>query len=200
MEDEKTAGAGVVPEAPEEPRAADPQTRIAELAEELRKKSEEVLANQDRYLRAVAEAENSKKRLLRDKTDAIRFANESLLRELLQVIDSLELAVAHADLGSNGRSVVEGVQLTLRLFRDILERNGVKEIGDPTGTSFDPVTQEAAAVEVSDIVATNTVIRVQTKGYRYHDRLLRPARVVVAAAPAEAQDAAHDEADDEPVH
>jgi molecular chaperone GrpE len=101
------------------------------------------------------------------------------------VVDNLELAVEHADMGGNGKSVVEGVQLTLRLFRDVLERHGVKEISDPKGATFDPSTQEAAEIRVDEQVPPNTVIRTQAKGYRYNDRLLRPSRVVVASgAPA----------------
>ena len=152
--------------------------------EELRRKTEEAAANLDRYLRAVADGENLKKRLQRDKAYAVRFANETLARDVLQVIDSLELALEHSGLGGNGQSVVEGVQLTLRLFRDVLERHGITEIGDPIGAAFDPSTQEAAEVEVNTEASPNTVIRRRSKGYRHHDRLLRPARVVVAAGPA----------------
>src|SRR5262249_719262 len=160
------------------------EERIAKLEEDLRRKAEEAAENLDRYLRAVADGENFKKRLQREKSESIRFANETLLRDLLQVIDSLELPVEHADMGGNGKSVVEGVQLTLRLFRDVLERHGVKEIGDPTGGVFDPSTQEAAEVQVEEGVTQNTVIKTRTKGYRYNDRLLRPSRVVVAAGGA----------------
>src|SRR5215510_3615628 len=74
------------------------EERIAKLEEELRRKAEEAAANHDRYARAVADGENFKKRLQREKSEGIRFANEALLRELLQVIDSLELAVEHADM------------------------------------------------------------------------------------------------------
>jgi molecular chaperone GrpE len=166
---------------PQEAAAPTPDERIAKLEEDVRRKSEEAAVNLDRYLRAVADGENFKKRMQREKSESIRFANETLLRDLLQVIDSLELAVEHADMGGNGKSVVEGVQLTLRLFRDVLERHGVKEIGDPTGAQFDPSTQEAAEIQADEGVAPNTVIRTRTKGYRYNDRLLRPSRVVVAA-------------------
>ena len=152
--------------------------------EELRRKTEEAAANLDRYLRAVADGENLKKRLQRDKAEAIRFANEGFARDLLQVIDSLELALEHADPGGNGLAIVEGVELTLRLFRDVLERHGIKEIGDPTGGAFDPSTQEAAEVDANAEALPNTVIRCRSKGYLYNDRLLRPARVVVAAEPA----------------
>jgi molecular chaperone GrpE len=167
---------------PPEAAAATAEERIAKLEEDVRRKTDEAAANLDRYLRTIAEGENFKKRIQREKSESIRFANETLLRDLLQVIDSLELAVEHADTGGNGKSVVEGVQLTLRLFRDVLERHGVKEIEDPTGGVFDPSTQEAAAIEAADSAAPNTVIRTRAKGYRYNDRLLRPSRVVVAAA------------------
>jgi len=177
--DESTAAADRADAAPDEP------TR---LAEELARKTEEAAANHDRYLRAVAEAENWKKRLQREKTESIRYANENLLRDLLQVIDSLELALEHADEGGNGKSVVEGLQLTLRLFRDILQRHGVKELENPTGRPFDPSTQEAGAIEEKAGAAANTVIRSQSKGYLYNDRLLRPARVVVASAPTRGPD------------
>jgi len=187
---ERTSGEALgKPEgAPDEPRAGAPseapsaEARIAELEELLRQKSEEAAANFDRYLRAVADAENLRKRVQREKMEAIRFANETVLRDLLPIVDNLETALEHAGLGGNGKSVVEGVQLILRLFRDLLERHGVKELGDPTGGSFDPETQEAADVQASEKVKPNTVIRQQMKGYRYHDRLLRPARVVVAGS------------------
>ena len=170
----------------------EPDPRVAELEESLRRKTEEAADNLDRFLRATADGENFRKRLQKEKSDAIRYANENLLRDLLQVIDSLELAVEHGDLGGNGKSVVEGVQLTLRLFRDLLERHGVKEIRDPAGAEFDPSTQEAAEVRASQEVPPNTVIQQRTKGYRYNDRLLRPARVVVAGGAPDDRDGGGD--------
>ena len=173
-----------------QPRAQDdaasgPDARIAELENSLQRKTDEAAANLERYMRAVADAENFKKRLQKEKGDAIRYANENLLRDLLAVIDNLELAVEHADLGGNGKSVVEGVQLTLRLFRDVLDRYGVKEISDPAGAAFDPSTQEASEVRADRGLPANTVIEQRTKGYRYNDRLLRPARVVVTGSGAD---------------
>lgn len=171
--------------------APDPGPAVAEnvperaaLEEELRKKTEEAAANYDRYVRALADAENFKKRMQRDKVEAIRYANENLLRDLLQVIDSLDLALEHAQQGGDGKSLAEGVGLTRKLFRDVLERHGAKELGDPAGAPFDPTTQEASALEEHDTVPPNSVIRGQAKGYTYNERLLRPARVVVAAGPA----------------
>jgi len=179
-------------------RSAKPENRVAELEQELRLKSEEAVANRDRYLRAVAEAENLRKRLQKEKGEAIRFANETLLRDLLHVVDNLEFALEHAELGGNGKSVVEGVELTLRLFRDVLERHGVKELGDATGAAFDPSTQEAGEVRAHNELPPNTVIKQQVKGYRYNDRLLRPARVIVAGATS--NDAGPGDDEKQPVH
>lgn len=171
---ERTSAAESTAQAP-----ADEATR---LAGELARKTEEAAANQDRYLRAVAEAENFKKRLQREKGEAIRYANENLLRDLLPVIDSLEVALDHSGDDGNGKSLVEGIQLTLKLFRDVLQRHGVKEADNTAGRQFDPVTQEAAAIEDKAGAEPNSVIRVQSKGYTYNERLLRPARVIVASA------------------
>jgi len=176
-----------------------PEERIAKLEEELRLKSEEADASRDRYLRAVAEGENFRKRLQKDKGDAIRFANETLLRDLLHVVDNLELAIEHAELGGNGKSVREGVELTLRLFRDVLERHGVKEVGDPSGAAFDPSTQEAGEIQNHPDLVPNTVIKQRIKGYRYNDRLLRPARVVVVGG-SSSNDAEAGDDEKEPVH
>ena len=160
------------------------EQRVAALEEELRRKTEEVARNQDLYLRERAEAENFKKRLQRDKAEAIRFGNESLIRDILPIVDNLELAVEHANLGGNGQSVVEGVEMVLRLFRDVLERFGVTAVTAAEGTPFDANVHEAIGQEPSTSNPPNTVIRQQLKGYRLNDRLLRAARVIVAAPPA----------------
>ncbi len=163
---------------PEKP--VDSEERIAELEALLKSKNDEAAANLDRYLRAVADTENWKKRMQRDKAESAKFANESLIREILPILDNLEAAADHAEQGGNGKSVVEGIQLILKLFRDVLDRFGVKEIADPSGTPFDPALHEAAEVEVTDSQQPNTVLRQRGKGYHYHERLLRPSRVVVA--------------------
>lgn len=177
---------------------ATPEQRIAQLEEALKRKAEEATANFDRYLRAVAEAENFRKRMQKEKAEGIRYSNETLLRDVLRVIDNLELALEHARLGGDGSSVEEGVQLTLRLFRDVLDRHGVKEIDDPTGSTFDPSTQEATELQANREVPPNTVIRTRAKGYRYNDRLLRPARVVVASGPPSSAEPG--EGENEPIH
>lgn len=158
------------------------EEKIAQLEQQLRAKTEEAAANFDRHLRAVADGENLKKRTQREKAEVIRFANEALLRDILPILDNLERAVEHAELGGNGASVVEGVQLTIRLFSDVLERYGVRAISAAVGCSFDPTIHEAVALEPDAGLPPNTVIRQQQKGYQLHDRLLRPARVAVSGA------------------
>jgi molecular chaperone GrpE len=155
---------------------------IEALRAELTAKSEEAARNHDRYLRERAELENVKKRLQREKTDAIRFANESLLRDLLPVLDNLERAISHAELGGNGQSVVEGVQLILKAALDILERHGVKRI-EAVGQPFDPSQHEAVAQVPDPDRPSNQVVDQYLPGYRLHDRLLRPAQVSVSAGP-----------------
>jgi molecular chaperone GrpE len=153
------------------------------LEAELRAKTEEAARNFDLYLRECAEADNFRKRLQREKAEAIRFGNEALVREILPLLDNLELAVEHAELGGNGRSVVEGIRMILRMFRDVLERNGVRPIEAAPGSLFDSTVHEAVDAEESSEVPPNTVIRQELKGYEMHGRLIRPARVVVATAP-----------------
>ena len=173
------------PEAPAE--NGSPEDRLADLEKQLGEKAREASENYDRYVREVAEGENFKKRMQRDKAEAIRFANESLVRDVLPVVDNLEWALEHAGDAPEGASIVEGVKLTLKMFRDTLERHGVTEVESAAGTAFDPTMHEAMGMEASGEVAPNSVLRVQQRGYMLRDRLLRAARVIVAtgAAPRE---------------
>jgi molecular chaperone GrpE len=119
----------------------------------------------------------------RDKADAIKYANESLIRDVLPVVDNLEWALAAAAGAKDESSIVEGVKLTLKLFKDTLERHGVSEVEAAPGTPFDPTVHDAMGMEASAEVAPNSVLRVQQKGYKLRDRLLRAARVTVAVPP-----------------
>ena len=158
-----------------------PEQRISVLEEMLREKTREATESYDRFVREVAEGENFKKRMQREKTEAIRYANESLLRDLLPVIDNLEWALDHA---GDDSSIVEGVKLTLKLFKDVLDKHGVIEIAITPGTPFDPAVHEAVGMEPDPGLSPNSVLRVQQKGYRLHERLLRPTRVTVVAPTA----------------
>jgi molecular chaperone GrpE len=155
---------------------------LASLREQLEAKEQEAKNNYDRYVRQVAEAENFKKRNLRERDDAIRFANETLLKELLPVIDNLERAIAHAAGGENGNPLVEGVEMVLKGFHDVFNKFGVTQI-IAVGQPFDPSKHEAVAQVASDTHEPNTVVEELHRGYMFRDRLLRASLVTVAKAP-----------------
>jgi molecular chaperone GrpE len=152
------------------------------LRQQLADKEAEAKNNYDRFLRQVAEVDNFKKRAARERDDAIRFANESLIKDLLPVVDNLERAVAHASGGGNGKPIVEGVEMVLKGLLDAMAKYGVTQIS-ARGQPFDPSKHEAMAQVESEFHEANAVVDELHKGYMLHDRLLRPALVSVAKAP-----------------
>ena len=169
-------------DAAEQAGAGSGDSEDAELAE-LQAMRELAAANHDRYLRAVAELDNVRKRAARDVEKARRYGLERLAQALLPVIDSLEAGLASAE-QATAESLLDGKRATMRLMNSALEQVGIKEL-DPHGEPFDPALHEAMAVAPSDNAEPGTVIEVFQKGYSIHDRLLRAARVVVAGEPAE---------------
>ncbi len=139
--------------------------------------------NWDKYVRAAAELENVRKRASRDVENAHKFALERLCSELLAVRDSLEMGLAAAD-KADAQSLLEGKKATLKLLTATMERFGVVEL-DPQGEPFDPQEHEAMTMQPSADVEPGSVLSVFQKGYALNGRLLRPARVVVAAEPAD---------------
>lgn len=148
----------------------------------LEAKKTECRETHDRLLRVTADFENYKKRMSREMEDLRKYANQSLLREMLSAVDHIELAVraAGAPSGSDA-SMVDGLNLTLKEFLRILEKFKVKPI-EAVGKPFDPQLHEAIMRERCEQLPENTVVREMQKGYTINDRLLRPALVVVAAA------------------
>jgi molecular chaperone GrpE len=149
---------------------------IEELKQQLADAQAEARTNHDRFLRERAELENFKKRMQREKAEALRFACEPLIRELLPVVDNLERALEH---GGNGQSVLDGVRLVLKSLLELLDRHGVKRI-DAVGEPFDPSRHQAMAQVASAEHEPNQVIAQHHSGYLLHDRLLRPALVTVS--------------------
>ncbi|MBE2293928.1 MAG: nucleotide exchange factor GrpE [Phycisphaerales bacterium] len=133
------------------------------------------------YLGAHAEMENLRKRAEREVQNAHKFALERFFNELLPVRDSLELGLAAADGTVDVAKLREGVELTLRQLTAAMDKFGVREV-DPLGAKFDPSQQEAMAMLPTDQAAPNTVVQVMQKGYLLNDRLIRPAKVIVAQA------------------
>jgi molecular chaperone GrpE len=140
-------------------------------------------AAKDAQLRAFAELENTRRRLERESQSTLKYANENILRELLGVCDSLELGLKAASASDDsGKALTEGMQLTYRQLMALLEKSGVQQL-DPKGQPFNPDHHQAMSMAESAEVPPNHVLSVMQKGYRLHDRLLRPAMVVVARAP-----------------
>ncbi|MDH4073604.1 MAG: nucleotide exchange factor GrpE [Gammaproteobacteria bacterium] len=150
-----------------------------ELLSELKAKADE---NWDRYVRASAELENVRKRAVRDVENAHKFALERFAADLLAVCDSLEMALA-AGSEAGVESYREGTEATLKLMGSVLQRYGIEEV-DPQGEPFDPTQHEAMTLQPSAEAEPGSVLTVFQKGYALNGRLLRPARVVVAAEPA----------------
>lgn len=157
--------------------AADDQP-VADALAELQAKADE---NWDRYLRAAAEIENVRKRAVRDVENAHKFALEGFGRELLAVVDSLEMGLAAEN--ADAEALREGSEATCKLLKTTLERFGVAEL-DPEGEPFDPEFHEAMSMMPSDTVEPGSVVNVIQKGYALNGRLLRPAMVIVAAEPS----------------
>ena len=139
----------------------------------------------ERYLRLAAEYDNFRKRNLRERQDLLNYANESIVKDLLPVVDNLERAVIHGrkeEQRADSENLLQGVELTHRALMQILGRFGVVEI-EAAGKPFDPQVHEAVRRVVTSDHAPGTVVEVHQKGYRLKDRLLRPAMVAVAGEP-----------------
>jgi len=157
--------------------AAGPDPRIADL--------ERQLADQkDRMLRAMAEADNVRRRAQRDAEERVRYANEALVRELIPVLDNFDRALASARAAGGAESVVAGIELTQRELLRVLERAGVSRYS-AVGQPFDPTRHEAIARVVSVDATPDTVVSETAPGYALQGRVVRPALVAVAAAPDE---------------
>lgn len=148
---------------------------------------EEVEKQKDLYLRNRAENENFRRRMQREKEELAKFANESILREILPVIDNLERAVNHAKENEGDAStLVEGVEMTLSQFQSVLNKFKVSVV-EAKGMPFDPACHEAMGQIERDDCDANTVVEVMQGGYMLNGRLLRPALVMVSKAPAVAE-------------
>lgn len=158
------------------------------LSERLLTAEAEIAALRDQVLRSAADTENVRRRAARDVENAHKYALEKFAADLLPVIDSLEKAVESAELGAEvsdggaAHAIGEGVELSLKLFHDVLERFGISRI-DPLGEPFDPQLHEAMAMLESADSEPNSVLDVMQKGYTLNGRLVRAAMVVVSRAP-----------------
>ena len=165
--------AQVRPMESEEPPSMDPEDALAEA----QRAAQEHL---DRALRAQAELENVRRRAERDLAHAHKFALERFVSELLPVRDSLELGLAaSAGEGASAAGIAEGVELTLRMLEQAMDKFGVKVV-DPAGDPFNPEFHQAITMQESDTAESGTVLTVVQKGCLLNERLVRPAMVIVA--------------------
>lgn len=149
-----------------------------ELSEKLTLAEQQSHENWEKAVRAQAELDNVRRRAEREIVNAHRYGIEKLLSSLLPVIDSLEQALQLA-IKAEDVSMCEGLELTLKLFVDVLQKFEVQQI-DPMGTPFDPQLHEAMSMQDAPDAEPNTVLAVFQKGYKLGDRVIRPARVVVS--------------------
>jgi molecular chaperone GrpE len=159
----------------EEAGAVEPSSFQAELEATRRALEEE----HNRYLRAIADFANYKRRRQEESESQIKFASQELIIKLLPVIDNFERALQASQVNRNFDGLAEGVSLTLRQLRDMLEKEGVTPI-DAVGQEFDPNVHEAVMRVESDDYPDNTVVEELEKGYMQNSRVIRPARVKVA--------------------
>jgi molecular chaperone GrpE len=168
-------------EAPHEPQDA---TGAATAAAEIEDLKRQLAEKHDRLLRALAEVDNVKRRTQRERDEYVRYANESLLRDLLPILDNFDRALEAARATREATKVVEGIALIQRELLKVLERIGVTR-HSALGERFDPNRHEATGRVVSVNQPPDTVVAELAPGYSLNGRLLRAAQVVVAAAPDE---------------
>ncbi|MDP3704739.1 MAG: nucleotide exchange factor GrpE [Legionellaceae bacterium] len=149
-----------------------------DLEEKLTIAEQKVHENWEKATRAMAELENVRRRADRDIANAHKYSLERFVDGLLPVVDSLEQALQLADKEANA-GMHEGLELTMKLLLGVLSKHHVEQL-DPTGDMFDPQQHEAMSMQEADGVKSNTILLVFQKGYKLSDRVIRPARVIVA--------------------
>ena len=143
--------------------------QVENLENILKEKNEEIL-------RRAADLDNYRKRLTKETEDKVRFANQAVVKDFLPVMDNIEMALQHAEEGSPLR---EGIELTIKSFKDVLSRHGVTEINSEIGTIFDPAVHEAIMMDNKSEYENNAITLCVQKGYILNDRVIRPAKVKV---------------------
>jgi molecular chaperone GrpE len=167
------------PLAPVEPADITPE-QLAELTNRAAKADE----HWDRLLRTMADLDNFKKRAAREKQDAIKYANETLISKLVPILDSFEMALAAQTTSADStQSLQAGIAMISQQFKSALAESGLEEI-NATGQKFDPNWHEAVSQQETADAPEGQVVQQLRKGYKLRDRLLRPATVIVAKTPA----------------
>ena len=158
------------------------QNEIERLKVELEEERKRTKEEHESHLRALADFSNFRRRHQEDYKQAIQFATQELILKILPVVDNFQRALAAAEKTKSVDSLMEGVRLTLRQLHDILDREGVKPI-KAVGEEFDPMLHEAVMRVETDEYPENTIVDELETGYTQHDKVVRPAKVRVAASP-----------------
>ena len=169
------------------PTIVEPSPLTPEQIEDLKSRAAKADENWERLLRTTADFENFKKRAAREKQDALKFANESLIQKLIPVLDNFDMALAAVQNGQTGAassSLQSGINMILQQFKSALTEAGLEEV-DATGKPFDPNLHEAVSQQETAEVPEGHVVQQLRKGYKLRDRLLRPASVIIAKKPAD---------------
>jgi len=177
--DQESEEASIEEENIEEAKELSP---LEQLEEQIRLKDDELLKQKDTFLREKAELDNFKKRLVKEKEDFVQFANERLLKELIQIEDNMERAMTASN--ATLESLQEGVEMIQKQFATFLKNQKVKPI-EALGKPFDPNLHEVLNQQESEEHEENTVIQEYSKGYTLNGRILRSTKVVIAKKPAE---------------
>ncbi|MDP3049255.1 MAG: nucleotide exchange factor GrpE [Thermodesulfovibrionales bacterium] len=166
----------IAAETPENAASRDAREKLEQNLEE------ELGQEKDRYLRLYAEFDNYKKRVARDREELIKYGNESLLYELLPVIDNLEMAMKHSSndtSSASGGGLAQGVEITLKEFLKVIDKFGLSPI-DASGKMFDPSLHHAMTQVERDDIDENMVVEEFRKGYMFSEKVLRPSLVAVS--------------------
>lgn len=174
--------------APAPEPAPAPSPAIPAPDEQLAAAKKEAAANYDRYMRAVADLENFRKRTARDKDELRQFATAGVVEDVIPILDNLSLGLAAAKQQTDVKPIVEGIGLVLEQFKSTLGRHGLKEV-NPVGQAFDHNLHECISHQPSPDVPAESVSQVVRLGYTLNGRLLRPAAVVVSSGPAKPEEA-----------
>ena len=143
--------------------------QVENLENILKEKNEEIL-------RRAADLDNYRKRLTKETEDKVRYANQSVVKDFLPVMDNIEMSLMHAEEGSPLR---QGIELTIKSFKDALSRHGVVEVNSEIGTMFDPAVHEAIMMDNNPEFENNAITLCVQKGYLLNERVIRPAKVKV---------------------
>lgn len=164
---------------PDEAVDGEPRSEAGSELEQLRQELEQL---REKHLRAMAETRNVQQRATRDKEEALRYAEADFARDLLVVLDDLERTLESAQNATDPRSIAEGVRIIYEQFLKVLEARGIRPIAS-VGAAFDSLRHQAILQQPSSEHPPGTVLEEAARGYLMHDRVLRPAKVVVATDP-----------------